>query len=296
MQMSRIGNYTVTRIEEQSEPGFAPAALFEEFDEAVFAEEPLLASPEMFHGASGVLISSIHTWLVRGEGHVILIDTGCGNAKERPDPRFQGRFHMLNLPFLERLESAGVRAGDVTHVLNTHLHIDHVGWNTKGSGAHWTPTFPKARYVMGGLELAYWLEPATVARGGDQARSIDDSVRPVLRAGLVDTVKPGDAIVPGLTVEAAPGHTIGHLAFRLSSSGETALFTGDVMHHAMQVVRPRWNSRFCIDQDAARKTRARILDDAAEQQIILFPSHFGLPHGIRVRREGSSYRPVIVSA
>ena len=295
MAAFRIGEFTIERIEEQLEPGLAPNVLFEHFDEAVFDEDPFVATDKMFHKPTGALISSIHTWLVRDKNHVILIDTGCGNGKDRPDPRFRGRFHMLELPFLERLEAAGVKPNDVTHVLNTHLHVDHVGWNTIKVGEKWTPTFPNARYVMGGMELAHWLEPAIVARGGNQGLTIDDSVRPVLRAGLVDTIKAGDVILPGLTAEAAPGHTRGQLAFRLASGGESGLFTADVLHHAMQIVRPQWNSRFCVDQDAARATRARILADAARDDSVLFPAHFGAPHAFRVRAHGDSYRPLAAS-
>ena len=149
MIAAAIGRFTVTRIEEMLTPGFDPAFLFPDYDASVLTAHPLLASAAFFDAPTGRLMSSMQSWLVRGDGHVILVDTGCGNGKTRSAPAFR-RFHDLNLPFLERLAAAGVQPGDVTHVVNTHLHVDHVGWNTQLRDGVWTPTFPNARYVWGG--------------------------------------------------------------------------------------------------------------------------------------------------
>ena len=143
MIAAAIGRFTVTRIEEMLTPGFDPAFLFPDYDAAILTAHPLLASAAFLDAPSGRLMSSMQSWLVRGEGHVILVDTGCGNGKTRSAPAFR-RFHDLNLPFLERLAAAGVQPSDVTHVVNTHLHVDHVGWNTELRGGNWTPTFPGA--------------------------------------------------------------------------------------------------------------------------------------------------------
>jgi glyoxylase-like metal-dependent hydrolase (beta-lactamase superfamily II) len=197
---------------------------------------------------------------------------------------------MLDLPYLDRLAEAGVRPDDVTHVINTHLHVDHVGWNTVLADGGWTPTFRNARYFFGAEELANWLDPAAAARAPETVPVIEDSVRPVLEAGVVETVKAGDEILPGLSFEAIPGHTLGQLAVRLRSRGASALFTGDVFHQPMQIVRPSWNSRFCEHQDIARTTRSRVLDENADTGTVIFPSHFGTPHAGTIRRSGSGYR------
>jgi glyoxylase-like metal-dependent hydrolase (beta-lactamase superfamily II) len=289
MLRTRIGAFAVTRVEEMLTPGFDPAFLFPDFDPAVYEEEPLLASAAFRDAASGKTMSSMQSWLVRDGRYVIVIDTGCGNGKAREYPAFR-RFHMLDLPYLDRLAEAGVRPAEVTHVINTHLHVDHVGWNTVLAEGHWVPTFPNARYYFGADELAHWLDPATAARAPETAPVIADSVRPVVEAGMVETVKAGDEILPGVSFEAIPGHTLGQLAVRLKSEGASALFSGDVFHQPMQIVRPSWNSRFCEHQDIARTTRARVLAENANTGTVIFPSHFGAPHAGTIRRSGSGYR------
>jgi glyoxylase-like metal-dependent hydrolase (beta-lactamase superfamily II) len=289
MLETRIGAFTVTRVEEMLTPGFDPAFLFPEFDPAIYDEEPLLASAAFRDAATGKTMSSMQSWLVRDGRNTIVIDTGCGNGKLREFPAFR-RFHMLDLPYLDRLAKAGVRPGDVSHVINTHLHVDHVGWNTVRLGDGWAPTFPSARYYFGAEELANWLDPATARRAPETMPVIEDSVRPVVEAGLVETVRAGDEILPDLSFEAIPGHTLGQLGVRLKSQGVSALFSADVFHQPMQIVRPSWNSRFCEDQDIARVTRARVLAEEADTGTVIFPSHFGAPHAGTIRRSGAGYR------
>jgi glyoxylase-like metal-dependent hydrolase (beta-lactamase superfamily II) len=297
MLQTRVGAFTVTRVEEMLTPGFDPAFLFPDYDPAIFDEDPLLATAAFRDAASGKLMSSMQSWLVRDGRNVIVIDTGCGNGKPREFPAFR-RFHMLDLPYLDRLAAAGVKPDEVTHVINTHLHVDHVGWNTVHRDGRWVPTFPNARYVFGAEELANWLDPETTTRAPETAPVIEDSVRPVVDAGKVETVKAGDEILPGVSFEAIPGHTLGQLAVRLKSQGASALFSGDVFHQPMQIVRPSWNSRFCEHQAVARTTRARVLDQNADTGTIIFPSHFGVPHAGTIRRSGAGYRfdPLPVTA
>jgi len=189
-----------------------------------------------------------------------------------------------------------VAPDEVTHVINTHLHVDHVGWNTRWRDGRWTPTFPNARYVFGAEELARVLQPAAGAESNGVAPEIEDSVLPVVERGLVETVRAGDELCPSVSFEAIPGHTMGQLSVRLASEGRSALFTGDVFHQPVQIVRPHWNSRFCENQEVARATRARVLDAEADRGTIVFPSHFGAPHAGRIRREGDGYRFVPLEA
>lgn len=282
MWQFRVGDVAVQRVGEMLSPGFDPAFLFPAFDPAVFDEDPQLRGPNFWHAPTGKLMSSMQSWLVRIGHDVVLIDTGCGNDKVRDEPAFR-RFHQLSLPYLETLSAAGVRPDEVTVVINTHLHVDHVGWNTRLVDRRWVPTFPRARYLIGRAEWAHWQDP----RGGpalhpEGVPAIEDSVRPVWDAGLVELIGDGDELLPGLTARAAPGHTAGQLAIELRSAGATGLFTADVFHQPMQIVRPDWNSRYCEVPDVAIATRRRVLADAASQGMVLFPSHPGAPHAGRV--------------
>jgi glyoxylase-like metal-dependent hydrolase (beta-lactamase superfamily II) len=287
---TRIGAIQIQRVEEMLTPGFLPAFLFPDYDPAVLEEHPELAAPSFYHAASGRLMSSMQSWLLRTGDHVVVIDTGCGNDKIRENEEFR-RFHKLDLPYLDRLAACGVRPADVTMVINTHLHVDHVGWNTRLTDGRWVPTFPNARYLIGRHELAHWRDP----EAGPKLHPwgipvIADSVDPVVEAGLVDLVDDGDTILPGVSVFAVPGHTAGQLAVRLESAGQQGIFTADVFHQPMQIARPAWNSRFCEVPDAAIATRRRLFEDAADSQAVLFPSHTGAPHAGRVARTGAGFR------
>ena len=290
MHTIALGGFTITRIEEMLTPGFDPGFLFPAYDEAILDESPDLAGPNFLDPASRRLMSSMHSWLIRSDRHVILIDTGCGNDKPRDTPAFQ-RFHMLDKPYLQRLAEAGVQPEDVTLVINTHLHIDHVGWNTRLVDGRWVPTFPNARYLYGAREFEHWRKPdgGLVTMPGN-APVMEDSVLPVWEAGLVDLIDDGDRVLDGLTVELAPGHTAGQLFVKLEADRQAAVFTGDCLHQPMQIRRPDWNSRFCEDQEQAVATRRRLLDFAADREALVFPAHFGAPHTGYVRRSGETFR------
>lgn len=180
MWRTRIGDVEVWRVEEMLTPGFDPGFLFPDYDAEVLEQHPQLARPNFFHEPSGKLMSSMHSWMLRAGRQVILVDTACGNDKVRSHPAFQ-RFHRLHQPYVERLAECGVRPEDVTLVVNTHLHVDHVGWNTRLVDGHWVPTFPNARYLMGRAELAHWRSPEGGLRVHPMgAEVLADSVDPVI--------------------------------------------------------------------------------------------------------------------
>jgi glyoxylase-like metal-dependent hydrolase (beta-lactamase superfamily II) len=291
-----VGKFTVTRIEEMLTPGFDPAFLFPRFDEKVLEQHLDLQHPDFLDPVSRKLMSSMHSWAIRYDDHVILIDTGCGNDKVREAAAFQ-RFHMLDKPYLDSLLAAGIRPEDVTLVINTHLHVDHVGWNTQLVDGRWVPTFPNARYITGAIEMAHWLAPGAGLRLMPEAQSvIIDSVTPVIEAGLFETVGHGDRILPGLEVEIGAGHTAGQIFLKLEDGKQAAIFTGDSIHQPMQVHRPDWNSRFCEDTDEAIATRRRLLDFCADRGAILAPAHFGHPHAGHIRRHGDKFSFVPLGA
>lgn len=285
----RVGTFSVTRIEEMLTPGFLPRFLFPLFDASVLDEQAQLRSPRFWHAESGKVMSSMHSWLIRDGRHTILIDTGCGNAKTRALPTFQ-RFHQLNLPYLERLAAAGVKPEDVTLVICTHLHIDHVGWNTVLKNGAWGPTFPNARYIFGKHEFDHWRSPTGGLAGfPENGPVIEDSVMPVVEAGQAEFVDDTARILDGLELEPAPGHTAGQFMVKLTSGRDAAVFPGDTLHQPMQVYRPAWNSRFCEQAETARATRRRVLDYCADRDALLMPAHFGAPHCGRIRRSAAGY-------
>jgi glyoxylase-like metal-dependent hydrolase (beta-lactamase superfamily II) len=289
MKTFKVGSYHVTRIEEMLTPGFKPEFLFPDYTPEVFGEHAVLSGSRFWDEVSQKVMSSMHSWMIRNDKHTILIDTGCGNDKTRALPLFE-RFHQLHLPYLSRLSEAGVQPEDVTLVICTHLHIDHVGWNTRLVDGAWVPTFRNAKYIFSRREFAHWQSPT----GGhltmpENIAVIADSVLPVLDAGQVEFIDDGSKIVEGLFFHDAIGHTAGHGMLKLESGNDAAIFPGDSLHQPMQVFRPDWNSRFCEQPVQARATRRSILDYCHDRHALLLPAHFGAPHGGYVSRHASGY-------
>lgn len=291
MAVWRIGDIVVERIEEFSSPGFPPSMQFPDYDPAIFDEFPELRALDRIDPETGNTFASIHAWLVRFGDEVMLVDTASGNDKERLDPKY-GRFHMLATGFLDTLAAAGVEPGDVDIVVNTHMHVDHSGWNTRLVDGKWVPTFPNARYVFGREEYANWQPGGVTALAQPEGLPIiADSIDPVVRAGLVDWVGDGDELRDGISFIAAPGHTSGQLMMQVVSKGETGIFTGDVMHRAMQVFKPDLNCFLCENNDVAPVTRKRVLAYCADRDAMIFPAHFDRPHAGRIgRRDDGGFR------
>lgn len=211
---------------------------------------------------------SIHSWLVEMDGLKILIDTGIGNHKPRP---FSALFHQLETDFLQQLAEAGATPDQIDYVLLTHLHTDHVGWNTRLVEGKWLPTFPKARYVMPKNELEFFFTPA----GEPRRMLFDDSILPVICANQATFIaEKGGEILPGIMFNPAPGHSVGHMTISLRSDGQDAIFCGDAMHNDCQVAHPEWGSVFCIDPPLAMNSRLQLLETAATQAALVLPAHF----------------------
>jgi glyoxylase-like metal-dependent hydrolase (beta-lactamase superfamily II) len=294
----RIGEATVTRIDEIILNGTDPAVLYPELDAAALAEHGSSLTPGSYNPQTGHFTQSIHSWLVRLPGHVILIDTATGNGKHLPSAP---RLDNLNEPYLERLKAAGVQPGQVDLVLLTHLHADHVGWNTQRQGENWIPAFPNARHVfsrieqrynaaLSGFESAPDLPPA--ALGAPMRLPTPgvyrESVVPVVEAGLAQLIEvDGSEIVEGISFHPTPGHSIDHASIRLRSGGEEAWFLGDVMHHPLQVYRTDLRSVYCEFSSPARASRRWALEAAAESDATCFTTHFAETSAGKVlRRKG----------
>ncbi len=284
-----IGPVSVTRIEEQLGYGsFPPETYFSGFEREVLERNLGWLVPDHYVPAENMLITSVHSWLIRTPHHTILLDCCAGNHKDRP---WWPRFNQLDTPFLERLRAAGVGPEDIDIVLCTHLHADHIGWNTVLKDGRWVPTFPNARYLFSRLENDFWDPRVNVALAEDPARRIayQDSVLPVVEAGQALLVEGSHAIDDTLLVEPAPGHTPGHVLLKLSGGGAGGVFCGDVLHHPLQIYAPHWNSQFCLAPEDARATRRRVLEHCCENKALLFPTHFGAPHVAAIARSGDAF-------
>jgi glyoxylase-like metal-dependent hydrolase (beta-lactamase superfamily II) len=283
-----IGDARLDRIVDVERFELALGWLFPDADTWSLAEHRHWLEPRYMRAET--LALSIHSILLRVAGRVILIDTCVGEHKPRPrQPLWHER---VDSPYLANLGAFGVAAEAVDLVFCTHLHADHVGWNTRSINGRWVPTFPNARYLIGRTELTHWeatlkTEPATMVNHGSYA----DSVLPVIEAGQVDLVDGEHDILDGLSVRSLPGHTPGQIGLSLRRQEQGCLIVGDAIHHPVQLVRPEWSSRLCADPNIARRTRRAFLDELADRGDWLVPMHFMETTGVRIRRSGDGFVP-----
>ncbi|KDN76009.1 beta-lactamase [Streptomyces olindensis] len=245
-----------------------------------------------FADQEGVLRIDSHSFALTVGGLRILVDTGIGNGKERANPAW----HHLRTDFLERLTAAGFPPDSVDLVILTHLHADHVGWNTRQVNGEWVPTFPHARYLTSRLEREFW---ATYDMEEARRQMFRDSVIPVEKAGLLDLVDipaEGAEVAPGLRLLPTPGHTPGHIAVELTSQGETALITGDCIHHPVQLAHPAIGACVDIDPEQSEASRRKLLDSLADTDTLVLGTHFAPPTAGRVITYENAYRLAPVPA
>ncbi|MGE9551709.1 MBL fold metallo-hydrolase [Erwinia amylovora] len=253
-----VGELKITKLIEQ-QFSLPAAKLLPDLAESQLPEGMTLESP---------LEMSVHSWLVESPQGRFLIDTATGNGKSRP---FSPLFDQLNSPWMDNLLATGLRPEDIDGVLHTHLHTDHVGWNTLRDGERWVPSFPNAKWVIPAGEIAWYQTPEAAPR----AIVFADSVQPLIDAGKVETMaEDGGEYLPGIRFLPTPGHSASHMSIAFESAGQVALFTGDVMHNKLQVPHPGISSVFCRDKPAACSARAWLLDYASRHQATLFTVHF----------------------
>ncbi|WP_230466517.1 MBL fold metallo-hydrolase [[Actinomadura] parvosata] len=284
-----LGDVTVTRVREYYGPvHMTPETFFPESSPRTWEEHSSWLEPHFVDPGTRIVNSAIQTWLLRSEGRIILVDTGVGNHKERP---YAPVWSRLDTDFLDNLAAAGVRPEDVDVVVNTHLHVDHVGWNTFLDGRSWVPTFPKATYLIARADFDFW-NPANEHRsvlGRGNQNVFEDSVAPVHEAGLTTLWEGSYTIDANLRLDLAPGHTPGSSVLTLASGTDRAVFVGDLLHNPVQIVEPDANSCFCEDPAGARATRRRILGWAADHRALVFPAHLGGHGAAEVVREGNGF-------
>ena len=272
-------------------------------------ERPFLPALEMFPALSAELLNDNRHWLmpnaldpdgmlrlcfqsyvVRTPHHVILVDSCIGNDKERP---LRPQWHMKrDGAFMSALAAAGFRVEDIDFVFCTHMHVDHVGWNTRLENGRWVPTFPKARYLFSQGEFDYWSEQ----HAKTPAPPFGDSVLPVVEAGRADFVRDDHALGDHVRFMATPGHTPHHISVCFGRKGDDAVMTGDVIHSPLQTRYPELSPRFDVDGELAAKTRRGLLERYCDTRTLCCTAHFPSPSVGRIARWGDGFRCDFIDA
>lgn len=278
----KIGKVTVTRIEE-SEAANPVDVMFSGATPGM-ADRHAWLKPH-FVTDEGLMRMAFNSFVVESEGKLIMVDTCYGNDKTRTYPHM----NHLQTAYLETLGAAGFSPEQFDYVLCTHLHVDHVGWNTRWTGDRWVPTFPNARYLFGRVEWDYFQQAPDEGMGDFGG----DSITPIFDAGLCDLVETDHRITSEVGLEATPGHTPGHVAVRISSEGMQGVITGDLIHHPIQLAELGLASNFDHDQAEARATRERFVDGCCGQGALLVGTHFADPTAGRVVADGDGWRLVV---
>lgn len=276
MQTQTIGDIRIDRLVENQEPFADADFLFPDIDLTLIEEHANWLMPTFVEPGTLKVIMSFHSLLIRSPRSTILVDCCVGNDKHRPA---RPSWHQQKTPWLDNFRKLGLQPEDIDYVLCTHLHADHIGWNTQLKNGRWVPTFPRAQYIFGDIEYRYW-EDACRKHSGDTPLnhgSFDDSVLPIIEAGKAILVDHDHEIESGIWLEAAPGHTPGNVIVHVKSGGQHAILTGDVMHSAIQLANPDLSSRFCSNASAARQSRSKLIDTYADTQVVMLPAHFPTP-------------------
>lgn len=285
MKTRYCGACQIDSVEEMTVPFRTPFQLYPDVTEEMVARHRPWMVPTFMEDATDMLMFAFQSFVIRTPRLTILVDTCFGEDKERPG---RPQYHRQKFPWMANLAAVGLRPEDIDVVMCTHLHIDHVGWNTQLRDGRWVPTFPNARYVFSETEYRHWESRLGSSELSDNI--FNDSVLPVVEAGRADLVRDDYEIDHGIHLEPTPGHTPGHVALHLDSDGDTALFTGDLFHHPLQVFEPDLSSGLCTDPDLSRKSRYDFIGKYADTGALVVPAHFTGAGLGEIRADGEGWR------
>jgi glyoxylase-like metal-dependent hydrolase (beta-lactamase superfamily II) len=283
MKGRQLGGLTLARAVEMVMP-FDRQGFFPETTPDQWAPYEGWLKPKAMDPATRAMLFTVQSYVVRTSHHTILIDSCVGNHKERANRPLWHR--KTDDAYLRALAALGLAPEDIDYVLCTHLHADHVGWNTRLEGGRWVPTFPNARYVFTRKELEAW-------QGGHPKftrHPLEDSVLPVIAAGKADLVDHDFALDDEVWLEPSPGHTPDHVAICLASQGRNAVMCGDLMHSPVQCLHPEWTVWPDWDAAQAKATRRVFLERHADTDTLVCTAHFPLPSAGRIVVEGDAFR------
>jgi glyoxylase-like metal-dependent hydrolase (beta-lactamase superfamily II) len=284
-----LGDVEVIRVIEWRSPFLPTSGMFPGATAEVWQDNEDWLAPDHWEPDSDRVVLALQTWVLRSEGRTVLVDTGAGNGRERPG--MAPFFHQCQGDFLGLLARADVRPQDVDVVVNTHLHVDHVGWNTVDTDGEWVPTFPNAQYLIPAADDSHYGPDNAYGAGLQEVDRLiyEDSIAPIHQAGQAVLWDGLHRIDEHLTLESAPGHTPGSSVLRLASGSDRAVFAGDLLHSPVQILQPCCNSNACLAPEQAAASRTRILGRAADERELLVPAHFGGAGALEVRREGRGF-------
>lgn len=273
----QVGDVTITQIVELTTASLGPHLL----PQATPAEMQAIPWITPFVDDQSKLVLSMHSLIIESQGQTIMVDTCIGNDKERTYPRW----NKMQGDYLEKLASAGFTTEQFDTVLCTHMHVDHVGWNTRLVDNRWQPTFSNARYLYAREEWAHWREEEQ-----EYGPVIEDSVQPIFDAGLATLVESTHQVNDEIVLEPTPGHTPGHVSIHITSRDEEAIITGDMIHHPCQIKHPNWSSTADVDASQSAETRDQFLGRYADRPVLVIGTHFAGPTAGKIVRDGDTYR------
>ncbi|HET6953643.1 MAG TPA: MBL fold metallo-hydrolase [Acidimicrobiales bacterium] len=279
-QQWRVGRARITSVVESQTDGIPPGFMLPGLDEQTVLRHRWLAPH--YVDERGTVGLRVQAFVIEIGDRLVVVDPCVGNGKVREVPRFSEQ----TWPFMERFRAAGFDPLEVDTVVHTHLHVDHVGWDTHRDGGRWVPTFARARHLFVQAEL----DDLASDGGADVARIRADTIGPILDAGLADVVEPDADLGDGLRLAPTHGHTVGHVSLWLDSDGRSLLVTGDTIHHPVQCAEPELGFIADRDADAARATRRRVLGTAADAGALVLGTHFPTAPGGRVMVDGEAWR------
>ncbi|WP_216893843.1 MBL fold metallo-hydrolase [Nocardia alni] len=283
-----LGDVEIFRVIEFHGPLMPGTDLVPETTAQTWRDNADWLAPEHWDPHVDRVICTVQTWVLRSGGRTILVDTGIGNGRERPGREM---FHHLQTDFPDRMARAGIHPDEVDLVINTHIHGDHVGWNTVAADGEWIPAFPNAQYLIPRADDLYFGPANDYGNGArpDDRLLYEDSIAPIHRAGQSVLWDGAHRIDDTLTLESAPGHTPGSSVLHLNSGTDRAVFVGDMVHSPVQLIHPSCNSCLCLDPQQAALSRRRILERAADTRELVVPAHFSGAGAVEIRRNGTDF-------